>query len=143
MRLKPRDYETRTRDRPLYCPGSPLKKVWFHWTSCAVKSNVGNLDSPKMFKQNPGVSPRKMHAVIQSYQDISLELNLWLGSSYIVSNYLRSYYSNHYCLQCLSIMSDASFIGSIHRRNYIFLLYGGSFTYVTHNSSIEEDFNEM
>ena len=40
-------------------------------------------------------------------------------------------------------MSDASFIGPIHRRNYIFLLYGGSFTYVTHNSSIEEDFNEM
>ena len=40
-------------------------------------------------------------------------------------------------------MSDASFIGPIHRQNYIFLLNGESSTYDTHNSSIEEDFNEM
>ena len=40
-------------------------------------------------------------------------------------------------------MSDASFIGPIHRQNYIFLLNGESSTYGTHNSSIEEDFNEM
>lgn len=40
-------------------------------------------------------------------------------------------------------MSDASFIGPIHRQNYIFLLCGESSTYGTHNSSIEEDFNEM